>query len=85
MLQAMSTGCCLVASAVQPVEEVVEDGVNGLLADISSPDNIVSRIEEALSDKSLRERLGAQARKTILERYKLEDCLNKQTKLLFKA
>ena len=85
MLQAMSTGCCLVASAVQPVEEVVEDGVNGLLADISSPDNIVSRIEEALSDKSLRERLGAQARKTILERYKLEDCLKKQTDFLFRV
>ena len=82
MLQAMSTGCCLVASDVQPVKEVVEEGVNGLLVDISSPDNIVSRIEEALSDKSLRERLATQARKTILERYKLEDCLNKQIDFL---
>ena len=83
MLQAMSAGCCLVASAVEPVEEVVEDGVNGLLADIRSPERIAERIEQALSDASLRERLGFSARQTIMDRFRLDTCLQKQTELLF--
>ena len=82
MLQAMSTGCCLVASAVPPVEEVVQDGVNGLLTDGASPKRIADRIEEALSDAALRARLGRSARETILERYRLETCLRKQMELL---
>lgn len=81
MLQAMSAGCCLVASAVQPVEEAVQDGVNGLLAG-NSPEKVAERIEEALSDAALRERLRRSARETILERYRLDICLQKQIELL---
>ncbi len=81
MLQAMSAGCCLVASAVAPVEEVVQDGVNGLLTD-TVPERIADRIEEALSDTALRERLRLSARETILDHYRLETCLQKQMELL---
>ena len=83
MVQAMSAGCCLVGSASPPVEEVVQDGINGLLVDYQSPSEIAERIEEALSDASLRRELGNAARETILERYRLEDCLQKQMDLLF--
>ena len=82
VLQAMSAGCCLVASAVPPAEEVVQDGVNGLLTDGASPEKIAERIEEALTNAPLRERLGCSARQTILDRYRLENCLRKQMKLL---
>lgn len=83
MLQAMSAGCCVVSSAVPPVEEAVEDGINGLLVDAGSPERIAERIEEALSDASLRERLGLSARETVMDRYRLEICLQKQSRLLF--
>ncbi|MCR5461158.1 MAG: glycosyltransferase [Acetatifactor sp.] len=82
MLQAMSTGCCLVASASPPVEEVIEDGINGLLTDYQSPEKIADRIEEALSDSSLRERLRLAARDVILDRYPLEKCLQEQSYML---
>ena len=83
VLQAMSAGCCLVASASPPVEEVIEDGINGLLADYQSPEKIADRIEEALSDASLRGKLRLAARDTIMERYCLEKCLQEQMYLLF--
>lgn len=84
-LQAMSTGCCLIASAVEPVEEVVTDMVNGLLVENRSPERIAARIEEALTDADLRERLRTGARQTILARYRLADCLAQQTRLLLDA
>lgn len=85
MLEAMSMGCCLVGSATPPVQEVVEDGVNGLLANFRSPEHIAIRIEEALEDKVLRKNLGEAARKTILEKYDLQKCLRSQINMIYSA
>ena len=84
-MQSMSAGCCLISSSTPPVQEVLRDGENGLLADIRSPENVADRICEALSDPSLRRRLGASARETILKNYRLEDCLRRQKELLFSS
>lgn len=83
MLEAMSIGCPLVASATPPVEEVVVDGVNGLLANFRSPEHIAMRVEELLDDRELAKRLGKGARETILEKYELKMCLRKQVNLMF--
>ena len=85
MLEAMSAGCCLVASATPPVEEVVEDGVNGLLVNFRSPKHIAMRIEEALENPELRARLGKAARETVLARYNLKDCLRRQMNMIYGA
>jgi glycosyltransferase involved in cell wall biosynthesis len=82
ILEAMSAGCTLVASATPPVTEVVNDKVNGLLADFRSPAHIAARIEEALEDKVLRRGLSIRARETILDRYRKEDTVAKQMKYI---
>ncbi len=84
-LEALGAGCCLVGSATPPVEEVVEDGVNGLLANFRRPEHIAMRIEEALADPELRARLGKAARETVLEKYDLRDCLHKQLNMIYGA
>ncbi len=84
-LEAMSSGCCMVASATPPVEEVITDGENGLLVNFRSPEHIASRIEEALDDAALRHRLGQAARETILERYQLKNCLRQQLNMIHLA
>lgn len=83
MLEAMSTGCCLVSSATPPVLEVVRGHDNGLLADFRSAEEIAARIEEALDDASMRQSLGLAARNTVLERYSLPVCLQKQMDMIF--
>ena len=83
MLEAMSFGLPLVASKTPPVEEVVTDGVNGLLAEFRSPHQIARRIEEVLDDRELAARLGKAARETVLERYELTKCLHRQEDLLY--
>ena len=84
-LEAMGAGCCLVGSATPPVQEVVEDGVNGLLANFRRPEHIVMRIEEALDDPDLRARLGKAARETVLEKYELKDCMRAQLNMIYGA
>ncbi len=83
VLEAMSCGCCVVASATSPVKEVINNYVNGILIDFFDKEAISYAIAKVLSDKSLRESLGVKARETILKNYDLEKiCLPKQFNLI---
>lgn len=75
MLEALSTGCLVVASRTAPVLEFIQDGVNGLLADFFSPQDIADRVEEVLEHPDQMATIREQARKTILERYDLAQLL----------
>jgi glycosyltransferase involved in cell wall biosynthesis len=75
VLEAMSTGCLIVASNTPPVQEVIEDGVNGLLVDFFSPAAIAERIIEALDNPDQTTTIRQQARQTIQERYDLSKLL----------
>jgi len=84
MLEAMSAGCLVVGSATAPVEEVIQDGVNGLLTPFSSSCALADKIDEALSlAPVVRQTIKTNARNTIIERYDLHSiCLPKQTALI---
>ena len=85
LLEAMAAGCLVVGSRTPPVQEVIEDGRNGLLTDFFSPEAIAQRIEEALKRPEEQQALRNNARKTVLERYDLKRiCLPAQVKLVEK-
>jgi glycosyltransferase involved in cell wall biosynthesis len=65
LLEAMSTGCAVVASDTAPVREVITHGENGLLFDFFDRDALVARVCEVLEDKALAERLGSNAREFV--------------------
>jgi len=71
MLEVLSAGCLLIASKTPPVTEVVQDGVNGLLADFFSPQEICDRIQEVLNHPDKMSAIRAKARETIQQRYDL--------------
>ncbi len=75
MLEALSTGCLIVGSATAPVQEVIEDGVNGLLVDFFSPKQIADKILEALDNPDKMAKIRTRARETILEKYDLAKLL----------
>lgn len=81
-LEAMAAGCVVVASATKPVEEVIEDGRNGLLVDFLKPDEIAERTIEALAAGDKLADLRRNARKTIEGDYALSKCLPRQLKLV---
>ena len=75
MLEALSTGCLIVASDTAPVTEVIEDNVNGLLVNFFDPQQICDRAIEALDNPEKMATIRTQARETILERYDLAKLL----------
>lgn len=77
MLEAMSTGCLLVASKTQPVEEVIKDNFNGLLVDFFNTKGIVEKVNFALENKEALEDIRKNARRTIVEKYDLKKLLPK--------
>ena len=83
MLEAMSAGCLIVGSSTQPVEEVIKDGENGILVDIFKPNEIATRVIDALSRRQEFVSIRNNARKTIVEQYDLRlICLPAQLRLL---
>ena len=77
MLEALSTGCLIVASNTAPVTEVIEDGINGLLVDFFSPEKICSRVEEVIDSPEKMSSIREKARETILQKYDLAELLPK--------
>lgn len=83
MLESMSTGCCLVASATPPVAEVLRDGETGVLVDYFDGKALVDRICELLDDPDRRARYGAAARDFAIRNYDLDTvCLPQQIALI---
>lgn len=74
-LEAMATGCLLIGSDTAPLQEVVQDGKNGLLVDFFSPEQLAKRVDEALDDREKMQPIREAARRTIEERYALKKLL----------
>lgn len=69
LLEAMATGCAIVASSTAPVREVVVDKENGRLCEFFDVSGLGAVIEELLDDPSERARLGEAARATVVAAY----------------
>lgn len=82
MMEALSVGCAIVCSATPPVLECVEDGVNGLLVDFNSPDQVAERTADLLANQTAYASIRQRARETVLERYALVRCLPQQMAII---
>jgi glycosyltransferase involved in cell wall biosynthesis len=81
LIEALAAGCMVVASRTPPVEEVLVDGENALLADFLSPADIARKVEQALHEPQ--ERLRQAARRTAVAGYDLKRvCLPRQLELV---
>lgn len=82
LMEAMSVGCCIVASKTPPVEEVIQDNKNGLLFDFYDLQEMQKQVEYALDNQDKVQELRNNARKTIQDNYALQDLLPKQIEIL---
>jgi len=83
MIEAMSLGCALIASATPPVQEVVEQGENGILVDFFDRDGLAAAVADALDNPGAYEPMRQRARETAVERYDLRSkCLPEMLRYL---
>lgn len=69
LLEGMSSGIPVIATAVGGIPEIVADGRNGFLVPPNSPRELAEKILELNADMKLRLRMGEAARRTVLERF----------------
>jgi glycosyltransferase involved in cell wall biosynthesis len=71
VIEAMSCGLPIVATAVGGVGEMINDGRDGVLVDAGDPSAMARVLSELLIDRDRREALGSAARERFLQEYEL--------------
>jgi len=83
LLEAMSCGCAVVSTATCAIPEIIENGVNGFATnDISEMKEYISAI---LKDEKLRDSLGKEARKTILNKFSIKRFADEWNKIFYEV
>lgn len=83
LLEAMSAGCAIVASRTAPVQEVIEEGQQGLLFDFFDTEALVTHVERVLADPQAFAAMRQRARQKAIANYDLASvCLPRWLRLL---
>jgi len=79
LMEALASGCCVVASDTPPVQEVITSGQEGLLVPFFEPEALAAQVDGLLADAGARQRLAAAARRRIVDGgYDRQACLQRQ-------
>jgi glycosyltransferase involved in cell wall biosynthesis len=81
VLESMATGVALVTTRVGQAPELVQDGVNGFLADVDDVEALVAALQHVYDDDDLRARMRAAGRPTA-EAYADEELDDRWAELL---
>ena len=83
LLEALSAGCTVIASHVDPVREVIEDGKQGMLVDFFDVNGLVDKIIKVLTSKrnSFAQMQDA-GRQTVVESYSRRVCMPRWISLI---
>jgi glycosyltransferase involved in cell wall biosynthesis len=84
VLEAMACGLPCVATRVSGSEDIIEQGVNGLLVEIEDYQGMARALLTLLRDPALTRKLGYAARSTIEQRYALEHSMELYIELYYK-
>ena len=81
LMNALACGATVVASATEPVQEMIRHEENGILVDFFDVDGWAQAISAVLDDPQRYRPLGQAGAEMIRERYSLEICLPQMLEL----
>ena len=73
VLEAMASGLCIVASALDGMDEAVHPEINGLLYNVGDQLSLVSALRRALIDQEFNSRMGLASRRIAVENFSLSE------------
>jgi len=76
VLEAMASAVPVVGSNIPGINDVIIHGENGILVPPRNPEALANAIMLLLEDRSLRRKLGQNARKVITEKYNWSKVIN---------
>lgn len=82
LIEAMSEGIPIVGTNTSGINEVIEDGYNGKLAEPGSAPQLAGAIQEIMENEKTRERLIANGLRTVREKYDIQRYLSDYRQLL---
>ena len=71
LIEGLASGACIVASRVEAVPEIVDDGVNGVLVPPEDPEMLAQAIGRLLSDSDRRATFATQGRRIVSQEFAL--------------
>ena len=81
VLESMAAGRPTISTNVGGIAEVMQDGVSGLLIPHADVGALVQAMDRLLSDPALAQRLGAEARRLIFDRYSISRMVDSTERL----
>lgn len=81
LLEAMACGLPCVATRVSGSEDIITDGVNGLLVEPEQPAELAQALYRIIEDTDLAQRLGQEARTTVVRDYQLSNIVQQLLEL----
>jgi glycosyltransferase involved in cell wall biosynthesis len=72
LLEAMACQCCVIASRVGGIPEMVSDGLSGLLFSAGNAEELTARLVSVVDDDVLRQKLSSAAARTAREKFSME-------------
>ena len=81
LVEAMASGCAVVATRVGGMAEIVQDGVTGLLFERDNAHSLTVALSRLLGDKRLREKIGGVARASVIDRFDRRSAIDRIERL----
>lgn len=85
LLEAGAAGKCRVATRVDGIPTVIDDGVDGVLVETESAEQLAAALERLMSDGGLRRRLGEAAKRRVEREFSEEAYLDHYSELVSAA
>ena len=81
ILEAMACGLPVVAANVGGTPDIIQNGINGLLVEPDSPDQIFDAVMKIINNRDMAKKLGAEARKTVENNFSMEQIADRYISL----
>ena len=84
ILESMALGKATIATITGGLRDVIVNGENGFLVPIKNDKAITEKLNLLIEDSKIRKHIAENARKTVVEDFRIEDKINRLNKLFYK-